>query len=227
MIVALFRSLGQLSDTRVIRAMTRTIGLSIMLFVLLALGVWWLFRSTTLSEWAVLEWVVDLIGSVLPVVGALFLFPIVAQLLLGFFLEDVAEAVEQRHYSDAPAAKGVGVLSGVGASIRFLLKALLINAVLLFMLVLPVTAPAYPIGWILCNSYLIGREYFELVALRRMSAKAARDLRRRHAGSTMFGGILGMCLFAIPVVNFIAPVIVTMLMTHACMRWLRSESKAV
>jgi len=89
---------------------------------------------------------------------------------------------------------------------------------LLFLLI-----PAlYPIVWFLGNSYLLGREYFELVALRRMQPHDARELRRRRRFMVMAGGLGAIGLFAIPVVNLFAPVIVTMAMVHACEAWRRS-----
>ncbi len=38
------------------------------------------------------------------------------------------------------------------------------------------------VAWIAANAYLLGREYFELAAMRFHSAAQARALRRQHAG---------------------------------------------
>jgi uncharacterized protein involved in cysteine biosynthesis len=41
----------------------------------------------------------------------------------------------------------------------------------------------------------------------------------RHSVALFFGGIVAAGLFALPVVNLIAPVIVTMAMVHSFHRW--------
>jgi uncharacterized protein involved in cysteine biosynthesis len=58
------------------------------------------------------------------------------------------------------------------------------------------------------NGYPFGREYFEVVALRRFDRTAARAARHRFAGRVFLGG------FAVPLVNLVAPVIATAFMVH-------------
>ncbi len=64
------------------------------------------------------------------------------------------------------------------------------------------------------NGYLLGRGYFEVVALRRLDAAAARMVRRRFAGRILFGGVVIAGLFALPLVNLAAPVIATVFMVR-------------
>jgi len=49
------------------------------------------------------------------------------------------------------------------------------------------------------NGYLFGREYFEVVALRRLDVEAARALRQRFDGRVFCGGVVMAGPFA-PVV---------------------------
>ena len=46
-----------------------------------------------------------------------------------------------------------------------------------------VIEPIGEVGAVLVNGWLLGREYFELVALRHMSPRAADALRRRHGSA--------------------------------------------
>jgi uncharacterized protein involved in cysteine biosynthesis len=64
------------------------------------------------------------------------------------------------------------------------------------------------------NGYLFGRGYFEVVALRRLDAGEARAVRSRFAGRVFLGGVVIAGLFALPLVNLVAPVIATAFMLH-------------
>ena len=67
--------------------------------------------------------------------------------------------------------------------------------------------------FLVLNGYLFGRGYFEVVALRRLDA-AAKELRHRFAGRISFGGVAIAGMFAVPLVNLVAPVIATAFMVH-------------
>ncbi len=64
------------------------------------------------------------------------------------------------------------------------------------------------------NGYLLGREYFDVVALRRLDAAAAKAMRNRSGGRVFVGGVLIAGLFALPLINLIAPVVATAFMLH-------------
>ena len=216
MMTAYMRALGQLTDTRILRTLAVVVTLSLIVFLSLWVGVTWLIEWETLTEITGVATVLKLLGSFATIVIAFFLFPVVITLFLGFFLESIAAAVEVKHYPDLAKPKGIGIVSGIYASLLFLLKAIVVNLLLLVLLVVP---PVYPFAWFLGNGYLIGREYFELVAFRRLSRSDAKILRARHRWTLMFGGFGGVALFALPVINLIAPVILTMVMVHCTERW--------
>ena len=60
----------------------------------------------------------------------------------------------------------------------------------------------------LVNGYLLGREYFDMVALRHMSREAARKLREANKGYVWRPGALVAFLFTLPFVNIVAPVLI-------------------
>ncbi len=216
MISAYFRAFGQLLDPRIVRLVGYSAAIAIAVFLALWAGVAWLQTSTTITEWTAVEWLVDILGGVATLVVTYFLFPIVMSATVGLFLEPVARAVESKHYSQSAAPKGLPIFGALIATFRFLLKALLVNAVLLVFLLFPVV---YPFAWIAGNAYLLSREYFELIALRHVDARTARDLRQRNGPSLLLGGVVAAGLFAVPAVNLLAPVVVTMAMVHAFHRW--------
>jgi CysZ protein len=216
MLTAYVRALGQLFDPRIVRLIGWSIFLSLAVFASLWAAFAWLLSNTGLQQVAGLKTLLTALGGVGTIVLAFFMFPVTISLFLGLFLDAVARAVEARHYPDLPPAKGAGVVAGFAATLRFLLKAMLVNAVLLLFLFAPAL---YPFAWLAGNAYLLGREYFELAALRRLDGAGARFLRRDHRLSVIAGGAVAVLLFAIPAVNLVAPVVVTMAMVHACERW--------
>lgn len=221
MLLAYPRALGNLGHPRIVRILGACLLLSVVVFAALAGGIAWLLSQTELTSIAIVDSLVKLLGNVATIVAAFFLFPVAMSLFVGLFLERVAAVVESTDYPDLPPAPGLGMLRGLVATLRFLAKAIVVNLVLLLFLFVPVL---YPFAWFAANSYLLGREYFELVALRRLDAATARTLRRRHRISVLLGGLVAIGLFALPVVNFLAPVIVTIAMVHAFEGWRRSAA---
>ncbi len=216
MLISYFRAIGQLSDPRIVRVLVRSLLLSAAVFVALWASVAWLLTNTTLTSYWGLETLLDVLGGAGALVATFFLFPVVVSAFLGLFLESVARAVELRHYPSLPEPRGLGLVAGSFASLRFVAAALLVNLALLPFLLAPVL---YPFAWLLANAYLLSREHFELVAMRRMDARSARDLRRRHRIALLLGGSVAAAMFAVPGLNLLAPVLVTMAMTHQNERW--------
>ena len=216
MLTGFLRAILQLTDSRLTSILIRVVFLSMLVFVALWIGLAYLLNSEAMTEIPVVNWLIGALGGVVAIVATLFLFPVVVSVILGFYLEPIAAAVEAKYYPNLPEPKGVGVMGGAWAGVRFFLKALVVNLVLLVFLFAPAL---YPFAWMLANGYLLGREYFELVAFRRLSAGEARGLRHTHRWATLFGGIVGTLLFLVPIVNLLAPVILTMAMVHPVERW--------
>ena len=74
------------------------------------------------------------------------------------------------------------------------------------------------------NGYLLGREFFEMVALRRLTPAETKALRKRKAGSVFISGVLIAAVMTIPILNFAGPVIATAFMLHRFER-LRNDMK--
>lgn len=142
---------------------------------------------------------------------AVLMFP-VAALFIGLFLEEIADAVEDRHYPHLPKANPVPFWDGVRDALGFLGVLILANTGA-FVLYLVLPFAAIFIFWGL-NGFLLGREYFTLTALRRVGRQGARDLRRRHAGRIWAAGVLMAIPLTIPVVNLLVPILGAATFTH-------------
>jgi uncharacterized protein involved in cysteine biosynthesis len=139
-------------------------------------------------------------------------FPAVVTIVMGFFLERIAAAVETLHYPDRGPARRSSMAETVAATVRLMTMTLLLN-----LLALPVYILAPGVNFFVflgINGYLFGREYFEVVALRRLDPIAVRAARRRVAGRVFAAGVVIAGLFAIPLVNLVAAVIATAFMVH-------------
>src|SRR5690606_17353524 len=100
---------------------------------------------------------------------ALLLFPMTFVLVAGFFQEWVADAVEARHYAQAGPADGAPLAVSVFAAVRFFLLSAAVNLVALpVYLALLWLAGSGALLMLAVNGMLIGREYYEIVAMRRM-----------------------------------------------------------
>jgi CysZ protein len=143
--------------------------------------------------------------------GALLVTP-VAALFIGFLLDDVADAVEARSYPDLPPARAVPATRQIGAALRLLVLMLLANALGLFVWML--ATPVAPIYFLLANGWLIGREYFDLVACRRLDDHAAQALRRANRLSSLVVGAGVAAAMAVPLLNLLAPLAGVAAITH-------------
>ena len=219
----LSKALSQLGDPVLRRVLLIGVAGSAVVFISLNVLVWWIFSSTvdlsSLSLWGwledVLEWIAGfVVGLSLLIVSAVF-FPGVSTIIVGFFLEDVVVAVEAQYYPNEPPARPQPVAEVVASTTRFALMVIGLNLLCLpFYLILMFIPPLNLVLYYVLNGYLISREFFELVALRRMEPAAALNMRRQSRGKIIVAGILLTFVFTIPIVNFLTPVIATAFMVH-------------
>jgi uncharacterized protein involved in cysteine biosynthesis len=171
-----------------------------------------LLARTALFEWGPLNWLVDILGSMAVLVISWLIFPAVVTIVMGFFLDQIAGAVEAMHYPDRGPARRSSIAETVATTTRLMAITVLLN-----LLALPVYIMAPGLNFFVflgINGYLFGREYFEVIALRRLDRIAAREARRRVAARVFVAGVVIAGLFAIPFVNLIAAVIATAFMVH-------------
>ncbi len=210
-IKAFIKATDQISDPRARRVIWRAGGTAVIVFVVLWAVVGFLLTNTTLFAIGWLETAIDVLGGLATGVLTWLLFPAIISALIGLFLDDIAQAVEDRHYPGLPAATGLPVGTAVVMSLRFLGLMLVLNLLMLPFLLL---GPLFPFVFYSVNGYLLSREYFELVALRRLGPDDARTLRKRNGLGLFFAGVVIAFLLTVPVVNLLAPIIATGAMVH-------------
>jgi uncharacterized protein involved in cysteine biosynthesis len=208
---AFLKAVDQLGDRRIVRVVGISLAVSAMIFVALWIGTGLLLANMTLFETGWLDTAIDVLGWLAPPVLAWFLFPAVASATIGLFLDDVAAAVEARHYPLLPPARDQPVGEIVATTAKFLAIVLGLNLAVLAFLLVP---PLFPFVFYGVNGYLLGREYFELAALRRLTPEEATALRRQHWGKLFVAGLMIALLLTVPLVNLLAPIIGTAAMVH-------------
>jgi uncharacterized protein involved in cysteine biosynthesis len=226
MLSALIKAFAQWSDPRLRRILKIGVAMALACWVGLALIASMVLKSVTLFEnsWADIGSGVAL-GLAALVVPLLF-FSAVATFVMSFWLDDVADIVEERHYPGLGPARHLGWREALLASTRFLL---VMVAVTLAAAPVYVALLLFGLGIILnyaVNGYLLGREYFELVASRRMESDQARLLFRNNLGRLWLCGAVINLLFQIPLLNLTAPVIAAAFMVHV-VQGLRMRTAAI
>lgn len=217
---AFFRALGQIGDRR----FRRVLLLGVLLALALLAGfyaaflqlIWWLtpdsieipFVGPVTGIDTLLGW-----GSLLVMLAlSVFLMVPVVSVFTGLFLEDIVDAVEDRHYPALPPATPLPWAEALRQSVNFLGVVLAVNLGALFLY--PFVGPFTPVLFWAVNGFLLGREYFTLVALRRLPPVEAAALRRRNRLRLWAAGTLMAAPLSIPVVNLVVPVLGVATFTH-------------
>jgi len=214
------RALSQLADPRFFRVLLWSLGLTIAALaavfwaVMLLLG--WVLPETVNLPWIGPVGFVDNIASwaaigLMLVLSVVLMVPAAAA-VVGFFLDNIADAVEARYYPSLPPVEEQPLVRQVGDSLKFL--GLIVVANILALIVYFAVPPLAPFIFWIVNGFLLGREYFQLVALRRMPPDQAAALRLRNAARIWIAGIAMAIPMSVPVLNLLVPVLGVAVFTH-------------
>jgi CysZ protein len=208
---ALALAFGQLSDPRIQKYIWASIAIAAGVFVGLILLIWYLLGAVTGLDgiWADAA---QYLGLFAAIVAAWFTFPIVTATMSSLFSDQVIDAVMARHYPGRSLPYKVTVVEMLLDGVKLGLLALVVNLLALpLLLFIP---PAYPVIAYGLNGYLLGREYFEMPAFRRLPRDQAKALFRREKGRFVFAGVVIAFLATIPILNLIAPILGIAFMVH-------------
>ncbi|WP_205511882.1 EI24 domain-containing protein [Ruegeria sp. AD91A] len=217
---AFFSALGQIGDPKFRAVLLRGVGLTILLLVLACAGAIWLINWLSGSEISLpfvgaVPWLNDVLnysGIVLVLVLPVFLMVPVASAITSIFLDEVAQAVEDKHFPALPPARRIPVSEAVMDGLSFL--GVLIVANLLALILYAIFTPLAPFIFWAMNGFLLGREYFTLVAMRRIGRDGARKLRSKHSTTIWVAGTLMAIPLSVPLVNLVIPIIGAATFTH-------------
>lgn len=153
------------------------------------------------------------LGSLVFMLGlSVFLMAPVASAFTGLFLDDVADAVEARHQPHLSPGARAGFWPALVDSLRYF--GLLVGLNLVGMILFAFSGGLGIVGLWAINGFLLAREYFTMIALRRLSAPVVAQLRRAWRVRLWLAGIVLAVPLTIPVVNLLVPVLGAAAFTH-------------
>ena len=211
---AFARALGQLGDRRVMGVLAKSMGITLAIFVLVAIALWQGMQRLIEHYAAGYGELGGLVGVLLAIIGGWLLFRVVALAVLQFFADEVVLAVEARHYPQAAVtARKLPFAEDARNAASGLLRAVVANlAALPFALLLLVTGVGTALLFWAVNAWLLGRELQDMAWLRhRATTDAAPPLTALTR--LALGGIVAAMLL-VPFVNLLAPVLGAAAATH-------------
>jgi CysZ protein len=226
MIDAAIKALSQILSPPMRSILWRSVGVALVLIAVVAIGLQRLLNwfATYGEGWAeatlgpgshtpldILSWIVSIAAGLGIIFGAVLLMPAVTSLVASIFVDEVADHVEREYY---PAEQPGTALPFTLAMIEGGKTALL--TVLVYVIALPFVlfAGAGFLVFFIATAWLLGREYFELAAMRFRSPEEAKAMRRQNAAAIFTAGLVIAAFVSIPVVNLATPLFGMAFMVH-------------
>jgi CysZ protein len=226
MLDAAIKALSQMFSPPFRAILLKCAGLALVLIVLIGIALHRLlvWLTTAGADWAeamlgtgahtsisILAWILSIAAGLGIVVGSVFLMPAVTALVGSFFVDDIALEVERTHYPGEPVGTPLPIARAAieGAKTASL-------AVLIYLVAVPflLFAGIGAVIFFLATAFILGREYFELAAMRYRPAAEAKRLRKLHHGTVFVAGMLIAAFVSIPIVNLATPLFGMAFMVH-------------
>jgi len=226
MLDAAVKALAQILSPPMRSILWRSIGLALVLITVLAIGLQRLLSwfATSGEGWAeallgpgfhtplnVVAWIVSIAAGLGVVLGGIFLMPAITSLVASVYVDEVADHVELEHYpADHP-----GVALPLGVAMREGIKTALLTIVV-YLVALPFVfvAGAGFLVFFIATAWLLGREYFELAAMRFRPPAEAKAMRKDNAATIFAAGLIIAAFVSIPIVNLATPLFGMAFMVH-------------
>jgi uncharacterized protein involved in cysteine biosynthesis len=226
MLDAAAKALAQMFTPPFRSILVRSVGLAVVFLIVLGIGVYEVLAWLTSAgeTWAEGTLGADSRGPLLLVakllaiafslgivVGGVFLMPAVTALVASFFGDEIAEHVEREHYPlDSPGVAlplGRAILEGIKTALLAVAVYIVCTPLLWFL-------GFGVVLFFLATAWLLGREYFDLAAMRFHPPGEAKALRRYHRGTVFVAGMFIAGFVSIPIVNLATPLFGTAFMVH-------------
>jgi CysZ protein len=226
MLDAVVKAIVQMFSPALRAVLWKSIALALALIVVVAavlyrLIVWLVGNGSTSAEsvfgsyahWPVeaIAWLLSIAAGLGIVGGGVMLMPAVTAVVASFFADQIAEEVERTNYPADPPGKALSLWRAVYEGVKTALLAILVYVCAVPFLLF---AGLGAVIFFLATAWLLGREYFELAAMRLRPSAEAKAMRKRSAGTVYVGGLLIAAFVSIPVVNLATPLFAMALMVH-------------
>jgi uncharacterized protein involved in cysteine biosynthesis len=158
-----------------------------------------------------LAWLLSIAAGLGVVVGSVMLMPAVTAFVASFFADQIADEVEREHYPADPPGVALPLWLAIWQGLR---TALLAVVVYLCAVPLLLFAGFGVVIFFVATAYILGREYFELAAMRFRPPDEAKALRKSNAAMVFVGGLFIATFVSIPIVNLATPLFAMAFMVH-------------
>jgi uncharacterized protein involved in cysteine biosynthesis len=158
-----------------------------------------------------LAWLVSIAAGFGIIVGSVMLMPAVTALVGSFYADRIGAEVEHEHYPADPLGKALPLSLALWEGFKTALLAVLIYLVAAPLILF---AGFGAVIFFLATAYILGREYFELAAMRFRAPPEAKRMRKRYAMTVYIGGLFIAAFVSIPIVNLATPLFAMALMVH-------------
>lgn len=221
-----FNAFTQLFSPPLRAVLWKSVGLALALIVVVAVAlerlIVWLVGAggasieTSLGPHAhfpvtAVAWLLSIAAGYGIVIGSVMLMPAVTALVASFFADEIAEVVEREHYPTDPPGKALPLWRAIVEGGKTALLAIVVYLCAAPFLLI---AGFGVVIFFLATAWLLGREYFELAAMRFLTPAAAKAMRKRNAATVYFGGLVIAAFVSIPLVNLATPLFAMALMVH-------------
>jgi CysZ protein len=226
MIDAASNALVQLLSPQLRAVLWKSIGLALALIIVAGIAldrliVWLLGAGSASVEStlgpnahtpaSVIAWALSIAAGLGIVAGSVMLMPAVTAFVASFFADQIAKEVEREYYPADPPGVALPPWCAVIEGSKTALLAIVVYVCAAPFLLL---AGFGALIFFFTTAWLLGREYFELAAMRFRPPEAAKALRKRNAGTVYIGGLLIAAFVSIPIVNLATPLFAMALMVH-------------
>lgn len=220
------KALSQMVSPPLRAVLWKSIALALALIIVVAILLDWLiiWLIGVLSAWVQtglgssahlpvngIAWLLSVAAALGIIAGSVLLMPAVTAFVASFFGDQIAAEVERSSYPRDPPGVALplqrAILEGGKTALLAIVVYLCAVAFLLF-------AGAGAVIFFLATAWLLGREYFELAAMRFCPPDEARALRKRNGATVYMGGLLIAAFVSIPIVNLATPLFAMCLMVH-------------
>jgi len=158
-----------------------------------------------------IAWLLSVAAGLGIVVGSVMLMPAVTAFVASFFADQIAAEVEREQYPADPPGQALPLWLAISEGGK---TALLAIVIYLFAAPLLLFAGFGAVIFFLATAYILGREYFELAAMRFRPPQDAKALRKRHAATVYIGGLFIAAFVSVPIVNLATPLFAMAFMVH-------------
>jgi Uncharacterized protein involved in cysteine biosynthesis len=127
---------------------------------------------------------------------AWFLFPGIMPIIVNFFDTKIVSIIEARDYPNARGVIEAKFWPEFWHDARFTLMMLLLNIAVLPLYIIPLM---FPVLFYFLNGYLLGREFFVMVARRHLPLSEANALRTQHGWLVTCAGVALTLMATLPI----------------------------